>query len=91
MEHGYNLTVPTPCDNLSFAFLFPDMLNEDEMQQQKERTKTVPAHVEYCIVQPGHLWPNQLNHSRCRVRTSVDFTATKAVLGSSVWHVGAVQ
>lgn len=24
-----DLTVPTPCDNLSFVFLFPDMLNEE--------------------------------------------------------------
>lgn len=61
------------------------------LQQQKESTKSVPAYVEYCIIQPGHLWPSQLNHSRCGVSCSVDFTTTEAVLGSSVWHVEAVQ
>lgn len=47
--------------------------------QQKESTKTVPAYVEYCIVQPGDLWPNQLKYSRCGVSSSVDFTGTEAV------------
>lgn len=51
----------------------------------------VPTYVEYCIVQPGHLQPNQFNHSRCGASSSVDFTSTEAVLGSSVWHIEAVQ
>lgn len=50
------------------------------LQQQEESAKTVPAYVEYCIVQPGHLWPNQLNHSRCGASSSVDFTTAEVVL-----------